>query len=141
MKSYRLFLWLILVGLWIVGCDDNIDKKVCPQCRMPISQDSKNNTAHIKNKVYFDDVGCMILWTKKHKIDPKEAFVFAKDTKKYIKAKDAHYSINERTPMGYGFSAYENPKEGSIDFEEMKLRMLRGETMKNPKIRKQILGY
>ena len=106
---------------------------------MPIPQKDKINTAYINN-IYFDDVGCMVLWAKKHNNNLQNASVFAKDTQKYIKAKDAHYTINERTPMGYGFTAYQNPQKDSITFQEMRLRMLRGETMKNPKIRKQILG-
>jgi hypothetical protein len=42
--------------------------------------------------------------------------------------------------MGYGFTPYERKIPQSISFEEMRLRILRGETMRNPKIRKQILG-
>ena len=63
------------------------------------------------------------------------------DTHRYIDIKKAFYSINEKTPMSYGFSAYENEIENSIDFNEVRLRMLRGEHMANPKIRKHILGY
>jgi hypothetical protein len=43
--------------------------------------------------------------------------------------------------MHYGFSAYEKKKENLISFDEMQIRMLRGEHMANPKIRKHILGY
>jgi len=92
---------------------------------------------------YFDDVGCMVLWAQKHKVDLKnsEIEIFSNDTSKYIDAQSAFYSINENTPMHYGFSAYEKPKEGVISFDEMQIRMLRGEHMANPKIRKHILGY
>ncbi len=106
---------------------------------MVIEKDKKENTSYI-DKVYFDDIGCMVLWTKKNKSKLDSVMVFVKDSKKYIKAIDAYYTIDERTPMGYGFTAYQNRKDKSIDFKEMRLRMLRGETMKNPKIRKQILG-
>jgi len=106
---------------------------------MPLPKNSKINTSYI-NKTYFDDIGCMILWAKKENINSQDAKVFTKDTQKYIKAIKAHYTINERTPMGYGFTAYEKLQKGSIDFKEMRLRVLRGETMQNPKIRKQILG-
>ena len=92
---------------------------------------------------YFDDVGCMILWSKENNIDLKntKTKIFSNDTKKYIDTFKAYYMINEKTPMLYGFSAYENKKDGSIDFNEVIIRMLRGEHMANPKIRKQILGY
>ncbi len=41
--------------------------------------------------------------------------------------------------MHYGFGVHEDKKKGYIDFKEMRLRMLRGENMTNPKIRKKIL--
>jgi len=106
---------------------------------MPLSK-SKEQSSYLNKKIYFDDMGCLILWTKKEGKQPSEAMVFTKDTKQYIKATDAHYTINERTPMGYGFTAYEEAQVNSIAFDEVKLRMLRGEHMANPKIRKQILG-
>jgi hypothetical protein len=43
--------------------------------------------------------------------------------------------------MGYGFGAYEKPAEGRLDFAQMRLRVLRGLTLKDPKIRKKLLGY
>jgi hypothetical protein len=135
---YTLTLFLLLL---LVACDSSNAKKqdICPQCNMPIAK-SKEYSSNLDNKVYFDDIGCLILWTKKESKDPSQAMVFTKDTKQYIKATDAFYTIKERTPMGYGFTAYEKEQPESIKFEEMKLRMLRGEHMANPKIRKQILG-
>lgn len=108
--------------------------------------DSNVHTAllHDKHKQhYFDDVGCMILWSAKNSTDLNTVIteVFTNDTHKYIKASTAHYKINEKTPMLYGFSAYENIQEGSIAYDEVFVRMRRGEHMANPKIRKQILGY
>ena len=50
------------------------------------------------------------------------------------------FAINENTPMHYSFSAYEKKCEECITFDEVIIRMLRGEHMANPKIRKQILG-
>jgi len=142
MKKFKKSLTLLIFNfsfLIITGCGTTTDKQVCPECHMPLPKNSKINTAYI-NKTYFDDIGCMILWAKKHNSNLEEAKVFTKDTQKYIKATEAHYTINERTPMGYGFTAYEKPQKGSINFKEMRLKMLRGETMQNPKIRKQILG-
>jgi len=142
MKKFKQSLTLLIFNfslLIIIGCGTTTDKQVCPQCHMPLPQNSKINTSYI-NKTYFDDIGCMILWAKKHNSNLEDAKVFTKDSQKYIKATKAHYTINERTPMGYGFTAYEKSQKGSIDFDEMRLRVLRGETMQNPKIRKQILG-
>jgi len=99
-----------------------------------LSKDSKTE--------YFDDIGCMILWIKNNSlhVEDLELKVFSKDTNKYIDAKKAFYKIDENTPMRYGFSGYEQTQENSVSFNEVTLKMLRGEHMANPKIRKQILG-
>ena len=52
----------------------------------------------------------------------------------------AYFIINDKTPMNYGFGAYENEVNDSIKADEVELKILRGEHMANPKIRKQILG-
>lgn len=91
---------------------------------------------------YFDDFGCLVLWAKEKNISlvDKKIEVFSNDTKRYIDAKAAYFIINDKTPMSYGFGAYENEVLNSIKVEEVELKMLRGEHMANPKIRKQILG-
>jgi len=141
MKKFKLlYIVNFLLFFLLLGCESSssTNKDICPQCNMPIAK-SKEYSSYL-GSVYFDDMGCLILWTKKESKDPSKAMVFTKDTKQYIKATDAFYTIKERTPMGYGFTAYEKEQPKSIKFEEMKLRMLRGEHMANPKIRKQILG-
>ena len=124
-----------------MGCDSSPStvQSICPECNMPVPN-SNEHSSHLDKKIYFDDMGCLVLWTKDENKEPNTAMVFTKDTKQYIKVTDAIYTINERTPMGYGFTAYEKAQKKSITFDEVKLRMLRGEHMANPKIRKQILG-
>ena len=91
---------------------------------------------------YFDDIGCMILFCKENQIDLKhvDSKVFTTDTKRYINSPTAYYKIDEKTPMNYGFAAYEKQKKETVKFDEIIVKMLRGEHMANPKIRKQILG-
>ena len=115
-----------------------------PQCHMYLS--TKDFAVEVITKDYkthfFDDPGCSILWMKAQNIDPKDVTIwaYATDTKKWINAKKAHYSISDfETPMHYGFAPWENNRKNSINFDEMRLRMLRGENMTNPKIRKKIL--
>lgn len=156
MTKFKLLITSLYIALFIslVGCDSikesssNIDIKIkqkCPQCNMKLPESNIytcniDNDGHIH---YFDDVGCMVLWTKENNINLKNvnAKIYSKDTKKYIDAFKAFYKINEKTPMLYGFSAYENKNENCINFDEVIIRMLRGEHMANPKIRKQVLGY
>jgi len=121
------------------------DNKVqCPQCHMFIV--GKVHTVQIitnDNKThFFDDPGCAILWLNKSKIDAKDTTIwfFTQDTKTWKKVEDVFFSISDSTPMHYGFGAYENKKDGFISFDEMTLKMLRGENMTNPKIRKKILS-
>jgi len=156
MTKFRLLGFSFFLALFIAltGCSSESDsslhvenntKKICPQCNMELPK-SNLHTSKIDDDGdihYFDDTGCMILWTKDNDIDLKSvnAKIYANDTKKYINAFEAFYKIDERTPMLYGFSAYEIECEGCIDFDEVIMRMLRGEHMANPKIRKQILGY
>jgi len=91
---------------------------------------------------FFDDFGCLVLWAKEKNISLKEkkTEVFSNDTNRYIDVQKAYFIINDDTPMHYGFGAYENEIQNSIKAEEVELKMLRGEHMANPKIRKQILG-
>ena len=42
--------------------------------------------------------------------------------------------------MVYGFGAYENAIKESVLFDEMRLKMLRGENMTDPKVRQKLLG-
>jgi len=116
----------------------------CPKCRMPLK--SKINSVQVifndERTYIFDDIGCLILWIKDAKIDKKQIKIFAytSDTHKYLDAHKLYYSIKDKTPMGYGFSAYEKKLDGFIGFDEMSLKMLRGENMADPKIRKRLLG-
>ncbi|MEA1913798.1 MAG: hypothetical protein U9N30_00640 [Campylobacterota bacterium] len=152
MKLFTKFFLVLSLGIFFSACDSkNTESKhkhetrICPYCNMPLP-DSNLHTSDLKHDgdtTYFDDVGCMILWTKDENIDLRtvKSRIFSNDTKQYIDPFKGHYQINERTPMLYGFSAYEKPCKGCINFDEVMLRMLRGEHMANPKIRKQILGY
>jgi len=88
---------------------------------------------------FFHDHGGFVNWLKDKEFkDEVVIWVMSKDSKKWIDAKKAYYSLTDITPMGYGFGAYEKSTDGYIDFETMNLRTLRGETMNNPFIRQQL---
>ncbi len=122
--------------------DETKEIKVCPQCHMELPASNMYTSILDKesNIYYFDDIGCMILYANDDKL-PKNSKVFTNDTHRYIESQKAFYTINEKTPMSYGFAAYEKTQENTITFDEVVIKMLRGEHMANPKIRKQILGY
>ncbi|EQB40595.1 hypothetical protein M947_01970 [Sulfurimonas hongkongensis] len=150
MKSFNLL--LILAISFFTACNSTqhsgakepqSDSRVCPKCHMELDKSNAHSASIVKNNslYYFDDIGCLILWSHENKLDAKSAKVFTKDSARYIDATKAHYKIGEKTPMSYGFVAFENSIEETIDFDEVRIKMLRGEHMANPKIRKQILGY
>jgi len=90
---------------------------------------------------FFHDHGGIIHWLEDKSFkDDVVIWVMSKDSKKWIDGKKAYYSLTDITPMGYGFGAYEFKQNKFVGFEEMKLKMLRGETMNNPRIKKQLLG-
>ncbi len=90
---------------------------------------------------FFHDHGGFVNWLKDKEFkDDAAIWVMSRDSKKWIDAKKAYYSLTEVTPMGYGFGAYESEKDGRVEYDEMCLKMLRGETMNNPRIKKQLLG-
>ncbi|DAB30909.1 MAG TPA: hypothetical protein CFH84_01460 [Sulfurimonas sp. UBA12504] len=90
---------------------------------------------------FFHDHGGFVHWLEDKEFkDEAVIWVMSRDTQRWINAREAFYSLNESTPMGYGFGAYEIEKKGFIDFETMSLRTLRGETMNNSSIQKQLLG-
>ncbi len=150
MKSFNLI--LILALSFFSACNSTQSSgakepksksRVCPKCHMEVDKSNTHSASLVKNDTiyYFDDIGCLVLWSSENKLDAKDAKVFTKDSTRYINATDAHYKIGEKTPMSYGFVAFENSAEETIDFDEVNIKILRGEHMANPKIRKQILGY
>ncbi|MFA7611482.1 MAG: hypothetical protein WCY51_08285 [Sulfurimonas sp.] len=90
---------------------------------------------------FFHDHGGFVKWLEDKEFrDSAKIWVMSRDTNRWIDAKEAFYSLTDETPMGYGFGAYEKRAEEFIDFDTMRLRVLRGETLQNPAIRKQLLG-
>jgi len=93
------------------------------------------------NTWFFDDPGCMVKWIEDKPFkDEAILWAYARDTDTWIDAKKAWYSLTDPTPMNYGFGAYENPKEGYIDFRQMTMKMLRGENLTDPRVKKKLLG-
>ena len=90
---------------------------------------------------FFHDHGGLVNWLEnKNFKDDAVIWVRSKDTLKWIDGRKAWYSRTDITPMFYGFGAYENKDAKHITYEQMRIFMLRGETMANPHIKKQLLG-
>ena len=90
---------------------------------------------------FFHDHGGMVKWLEERTFkDDAVIWVYGLDTKKWIDGRKASYTRDEETPMHYGFGAYAKPSEDKISFKQMQEYTLRGETMVNPSIRKQLLN-
>ncbi len=113
------------------------------QCAMLLK--SERNAAEViapdGRTWFFDDPGCMVLWLKDKPFKDKATlWVHTLDTQKWIDARKARYGVSDHTAMHYGFGARAKGDAKSIGFDEMTLRMMRGENMTDPKIRKKLLG-
>jgi len=146
------FLTLGMSGKMVVVKENNL-KKIPLEVKLGHYQDSDcgmiiddmsfvSQVVSSKGKTYFfHDHGGMAKWIKDKSFSSNaQIWVMSLDSKKYIDGRKAFYSLNDETPMGYGFGAYEFKQKGFVDFNTMQLKMLRGETMNNPIIRKKLQG-
>jgi len=108
----------LLVLFALTGCSDkksddltvHWDRDMCSRCVMVISD--RHNTVQIidaqtRKKSVFDDIGCMVVWSKENHIDNKDK-IWINDVSsgEWIDARTAFYDADNVTPMGYGFSAH-----------------------------------
>jgi len=114
----------------------------CAKCKMDVASLDYATQAVKKNgdTYFFDDIGCMILWLEKNSEEIATTYVMTLDTHKWIKAEQARYSRIAPSPMGYGFGAVEASKAGLISYDEMKTYMLKGETLRDPVVKKSLLS-
>jgi hypothetical protein len=147
-----LFLSLAKKENMVATIEGNLDKKalkIIPnhyhdtECAMTITtQNHACQAISPSGKTwFFDDIGCLVKWLEKADFKDKAVlWTHAEDTKEWIDARKAWYVRDDQTPMHYGFGARENKKDGMLNFEDMRLMMLRGENMTDPRIRKKLLG-
>ena len=113
------------------------------QCGMTITQikHSAQAVSPDGKTWFFDDIGCLVLWYNNIKFQ-KDAilWVYSNDTNEYINARTAWFNRTDITPMGHGFGAFKEKKDGLITFDEVVLKVLRGEDLRNPFIKKELLG-
>jgi copper chaperone NosL len=111
------------------------------QCNMLIEKvrDSAQAVSPDGKTWFFDDVGCLALWLEEQKKkDDWVLWVYSRDSKDWIDGRTAWYSRADYTPMHYGFAAYLEQQDGFIDFAAMSLKMLRGENLTDPYVRKEL---
>ncbi len=144
MLKFRLFL-LPFMMLFLLGCEKKIDngpanihwdRDMCDRCVMVLSD--RKNTLQLKDpntgRVFkFDDIGCMALWFEEENIAYKNSvkiWITDSITGEWIDAREAFYTTENITPMGFGFSGYKSKeaiKEGEeiIGYDEAIKRVLK----------------
>ncbi len=128
----RIFLGL-LFAFFLVGCGEDTkrdgaaalhwDRDMCDRCVMVLSD--RKNALQLRdpqtNKLYkFDDIGCLALWFKEENISYKDSVkIWTTDvvTGEWIDAREAFYTTQNVTPMGFGFSAHKSKE--NLDGEEI----------------------
>lgn len=114
----------------------------CSECSMDV-EELKYAVELISengNTYFFDEIGCLVLWLENHSPDTHSILTQTLDTHRWIPVEKAWYTRIAPTPMGYGFAALENKKEGLLPYEEMKLLMLQGKHLHDPFVKKKLLG-
>ncbi len=89
---------------------------------------------------FFAEPADMVLWLRERQLlRPPVLWVYTRDTGRWIPARKAWYGVRDATPMGYGFGVREHRCARCLPYREMRRRVLQGESLLNPRIRKRLL--
>ncbi len=113
----------------------------CSECNMVIEDMPYQAQVVTQNgdTYFFDDIGCVVLWLEKYRKPIAKMATQTLDTHRWIDPKKAWYTRIAGDPMGYGFAALENRKEGLIPYKQMRLLMLQGKHLHDPFVKKKLL--
>ena len=113
----------------------------CSECSMDIEALEYSAQVITPNgdTFFFDDIGCVVLWLENRTISTQKVITQTIDSREWVDADKAWYTRTASSPMGYGFAAYEEKKEGFISYDEMRLFMLQGKHLHDPFVKKSLL--
>ena len=114
----------------------------CATCNMDVKALDYAVQAVTENgdTYFFDDMGCLLKWLKSAGKKVAKVYVRTLDTHRWIEAQKAHYSRIAPSPMGYGFGAVEADKAGLVSYETVQALMAKGETLRDPAVKKKLLA-
>ncbi|MFA7242325.1 MAG: nitrous oxide reductase accessory protein NosL [Sulfuricellaceae bacterium] len=130
--------WLVLLSLFLSACSGEPksgpveikwDRDGCTHCGMALSDRrfAAQVRGGVKHQAFkFDDIGCAVEWLKKQPwANDATTGIWVMDyrTGKWLDARRARYIGGKTSPMAYGYAAVTD-EPGSIDFEELKKRVL-----------------
>ena len=100
-------------------------------CKMVIrTKSNASEVVHPDGRTwFFDDPVCMVEWLEEKSFkNSVKIWIYSIDTHQWIDAEKAWYGVKDKTAMHSGLGAREHKEEGTIDFKEMSLRVLKGES-------------
>ncbi len=144
MKNYTLLLvtFLLIAAACTRTVDQspreiNFDRDICINCLMGLA-DQKFSAQSINQRnevLWYDDLGCLVEYMNSpdwEKYGGNEAVSYIGDaeTGEWVRVEDAWYVYGVATPMGYGYAAYADNREGAFDYETTVKRIKEGVTMR-----------
>lgn len=83
-------------------------RQPCAHCGMIVGDPRTAGELVIADgqRVYFDDVGCMIAYERDLRSPPRHAWAHDADAPRWLDAERATYRAGEQTPMDFGYSAH-----------------------------------
>ncbi len=133
MISRRAFL-LATTAAALAGCGGRTEgpediawsRDPCEFCRMII--DDRHFAAEVrggpKNRITkFDDIGCAIHWIKQTGWTDEqvsEVWVTDHESGRWLDARQAHFLLGPRSPMGYDYAAMAEPRQASAGFDDIR---------------------
>lgn len=119
---------LLFLAIAAAACSEPLDKPVdpvwgkqpCAHCAMLV-EDPRTAAEVVtadKKRLFFDDVGCMVVFANEQAVAPLHMWVHAESG--WADARTARYAPGASTPMDYGWIA----AEAGSSFEEMRAQVL-----------------
>ena len=79
-------------------------KTTCAHCSMLVGDKRYAAQAEADGeRLFFDDLGCMVLWNEDHKAS--HVWAHRADGEGWVEASTATFAVGARTPMGFGVEA------------------------------------
>jgi hypothetical protein len=102
--------------------DPTWGKEPCAHCSMLVGD--KSTAAELVTssgeRLFFDDVGCMVSWRSEHENEAAHAWVHDGAGDRWIDAAGTKYRAGAKTPMDYGFVA----SNDGVTYEDMRTEVL-----------------
>ena len=94
-------------------------KQPCEHCAMLLSE--KEHGAQVltldDDRLYFDDLGCLVAWLDAHPNATRAQWVRASDAQTWVPLAKAGFAPAKHTPMDFGFVATAKP--GTVTWQQV----------------------